>query len=189
MNKNSGNVLLYILIPLGIIFLLGLSSYAVYYASKNFKNFPKPSSLPTLVSDIPQSPSLPAVIVTPSATVTVKTQPKAVQLTSTITPKPTYVLTATPTPRKCDFNYDSIFGDRKCFSMVDYGNLRSLEIEYEGTKNLLEGAKGTKDMTCDGSDFFKSSCEEAKKEIRNYEKELESIESEAKKIISRGWNN
>lgn len=201
MTNNKGNILLYILVPLAIIFLLGLSSYAFYYASKNFSNFPKISSTPSTITQLSEPKSENDVSVTPTiatsvtiqTTVTKTTTTPAIKITTTLTPNPTLRVTprvtVTQTPRPCDFSYDSIFGDRRCFTSSDYGELRSLEIEYEGTENLLDGAKGMEDMTCDGSEFFKSSCEDAKKDIKDLENELEDIENQAKKIISRGWKN
>lgn len=181
--NNKGLSFLTILIPLGVVLLLGVSGFSIFYISKNNKILPKIEKEVTkpLVNIENTEPSQTSSEITPLPS-------SIISVTS-----PTVISTSLPkviiTPRPCTYSYDSIFGERKCFTYNDYNQITFLEIEYQGTKNQLEGAKDRKDLTCDGSEFFRSSCNEAKEDIKDLTNDLKKIENEAKAIISRGWVN
>ena len=74
----------------------------------------------------------------------------------------------------------------RCYSEDDYYDIQRLYSDYKFEVGTIDFIESRIEITCDGSDFFKSSCEDAKKDLSDQKKLIEDLKSKIRKIISRG---
>lgn len=82
--------------------------------------------------------------------------------------------------------YDGDFKSDKCYTSKDYNDLVYYISQYNMATFEYNSAKNTSEITCDGSDFFKKSCEESKERMDDAKDKIGEYKSKIKTIISRG---
>lgn len=93
-----------------------------------------------------------------------------------------------PQNEKC-IRYKIDSGDLKsdkCYTENDYYDIMDYYSDYKFLQTTIEFTKDRIENVCDGSDFFKNSCEDAKKDLSSEQRELSELKDKIKKIISRG---
>ena len=82
--------------------------------------------------------------------------------------------------------YEGQFKSSKCYTQDDYEALGYYLGKYSSAEFSKESAESTIDFTCD-KDFFKNTCDNAKKEKKQAESDMSKYTNELVAIISRGW--
>ncbi len=78
------------------------------------------------------------------------------------------------------------FASNKCYTDEDYDDLFYYLGRFESTQSRLKGAEASIEITCNGSDFFKQSCEKARADKSAAEADLTKYRSTIQAIIARG---
>ncbi len=101
--------------------------------------------------------------------------------------------TAYPTKRQTTLptctNYnirEGEFASNKCYTEQDYDDLFYYLGRFQSTQSQLRGAEASIEITCNGSDFFKQSCEKAQADKTAAEADLAKYRSTIQAIIARG---
>jgi len=189
--NNKGWVGILLLIIFLCIVLIGLAGFVFIKLGSPFKN------LGNKVSDISQkeiiSQAQKSVTTLPSQNTLpdLKVATKALEIIKT-TPTPTLASPRTITysePKETCTKYEIKSGDlksNKCYVESDYQAISRLYSDYSYELDSEDYHKNRLDIVCDGSEFFKDSCEDAKKDYEDHKDELAELKSEIRKIISRG---
>ncbi len=78
------------------------------------------------------------------------------------------------------------FASQKCYSQSDYEDLAYYLARYSAAISRYNGSLKSIEITCDGSDFFKSSCEQAKADKEDSQKKIDEYKAKIQEIIARG---
>lgn len=112
--------------------------------------------------------------------------------TSKATSSSSTTVTQTPTPSTPKEScitykiYEGDFKSEKCYTNKDYRDLTYYLSQYNSYAFQYNSASSTAEMTCDGSDFFKKSCEDAEDRMDEAEDKMGDYKSKIKAIIARG---
>jgi len=189
--NNKGWVGILLLIIFLCIVLIGLAGFVFIKLGNPFKN------LGNKVSDISQkeiiSQAQKGVTTLPSQNTfpELKAPTKALEIIKT-TPTPTLAnpkIITYSQPKETCTKYEIKSGDlksNKCYGESDYQAISRLYSDYSYELDSEDYHKNRLDIVCDGSEFFKDSCEDAKKDYEDHKDELAELKSEIRKIISRG---
>ena len=176
--NSSGNNFL----PLILLIIFMFVSFLFYkykgYIGEIINEISK--STPTTTTNIIKSEN--NTTITSTATVTIKTENKAYNNTYNY---PTQTQVKTETCYKYAISHPA-FTSSKCYTIKDYNNLVDYIGDYYMAEADYKGAKNTQNFTCDGSDFFKKSCEDANKRVDNVKDKMNLLEKKIKEIITRG---
>lgn len=78
------------------------------------------------------------------------------------------------------------FASNKCYTSKDYDDLLYYLNAYDSAANSYNGAASSSQITCDGSDFFKNSCEQDKKTMETAKQNIDKYTATIQGIIARG---
>jgi hypothetical protein len=172
-----------------LVLLSGVSVFGYYYFknTKLFKEVNWSKTVSDLESGFSEIPPTPTGIPTPT--------PAQPQATPTVSPTSKSTSTSQKYPIRAEVPaqtcykytiYEGEFKSSKCYTSDDYSALAYYTSKYSSAKFSKESAEDTIKFTCD-DDYFKDSCDAAKKRKKQAESDLAKYTTEINAIISRGW--
>lgn len=191
--SNRGWVGILFLIIIFSVLLIGIFGFITYKYSKNLNIVKIPENkvgvsnetiANKVVTTLPESiqKTLPSEISKTSPSI-ILTRPQVIIQTQ----PQVYIAPKKVTEECLNFKIESgeLKSDR-CYSEDDYYDIQRLYSDYKFEVGTIDFIESRIEITCDGSDFFKSSCEDAKKDLSDQKKLIEDLKSKIRKIISRG---
>lgn len=204
-SKDSKYILLFISIVTGVFMIFISISLFLYYAVfKDFdfvdfvdKALETNESSSSYVPTQPKSPLVKTVYTSTSNSTSNINESTSSAVVKTINVKAPNSITTTTTvvnnanvktnePTCYKYALGDPFNVTKCYLYDDYANLISAYNGYDGTDTRIGYIKKSIEITCDGSDFFKDSCDRNKDSLKDAENDKDEYEKEILSIIPRG---